>query len=152
MVQLEHSNFAVAFSLIVFALGLWRKSFSDLVVIVSLLIYIFHIVETENQKPTEQKFAGCRLIDCLIKAWKEVLLCFKTLKEEKSIEKKIAGFAIIGFLFFVLLDVVSFFMKPLGVIATFPLVGGAVCLCAFFVATFIYAYHQKDEEDKKSGK
>lgn len=41
MVQLEHSNFAVAFSLIVFALGLWRKSFSDLVVSVSLLVYIF---------------------------------------------------------------------------------------------------------------
>lgn len=41
MVQLEHSNFAVAFSLIVFALGLCRKSFSDLVVSISLLIYIF---------------------------------------------------------------------------------------------------------------
>ena len=41
MVQLEHSNFAVAFSLIVFSLGLCRKSFSDLVVSISLLIYIF---------------------------------------------------------------------------------------------------------------
>lgn len=41
MVQLEHSNFAVVFSLIVFALGLCRKSFSDLVVSISLLIYIF---------------------------------------------------------------------------------------------------------------
>lgn len=109
-------------------------------------------MKTENQKSTEQKFAGGRLIDCIIKTWSEGVLFFKAHKEEKSIEKKIAGFATMGFFFFVLLGVVSFFMKPFGVIATFPLVGGAVCLSAFFVATLIEAYHQKDEAEKNSGK
>ena len=109
-------------------------------------------MKTENQKSTEQKFAGGRLIDYLIKAWSDGVLFFKALKEEKSIEKRIAGFATIGFFFFVLLAVVSFFMKPLGVIATFPLIGGAVCLGAFLAATLIEAYHQKDEADKNIGK